>query len=137
MICISQKRNQKLLDTFNNDSNSDRTIVTELSQLSLVRGYLLIDSQFFEEVGMNVAVVDLSHLPEGPTLKVLRSLYGEELIAGNVNELRELHAVIRYLKISDYEENIEREILAHPHLMDSIELIELCFSWHMLEKEIK
>ena len=44
MICINQKRNPKLLETFNNDPYSDITINIGSTNLNLVLGYLSIDS---------------------------------------------------------------------------------------------
>ena len=63
MICINQKKNHKLLETFNNDPYYDITISTGTTQLNLVLGYLSIDSEFFEKVVPDTKQINLEHLP--------------------------------------------------------------------------
>lgn len=123
MICINPKRNQKLLETFNNKQYSDITIKTSSSELDLVLSYLSIDSQYFEQQSLTAKEIHLEHLHENSLIKILRALYGEELYACNVNELKELYYVIHYLKINEYEDNIVKYIAKNQQLMDNFELI--------------
>lgn len=72
-----------------------------------------------------------------PLIKILRSLYGEELKASNTEELSQLYEIIDFLRIQDYKDNIVSYIREHPQLMNSFDLIEFCFSKHILEEEMK
>lgn len=68
---------------------------------------------------------------------MLRALYGEELYTFNVKELEELYGVIDFLEIKEYKNNIHEYIKSHEELMDSLELLELCFKNNVLVEEMK
>lgn len=132
MICINQKKNIKLLETFNNDPYFDITISTATTQLNLVLGYLSIDSDFFEKVAPDTRHINLEHLSEAAIIKVFRALYGEELYAFSIKELNELYGIIEYLEIWEYKQNIMEYIQSHKELMDSLELLEFCYKHELL-----
>lgn len=67
-------------------------ILTSNGKLNLVGAYLSIDSVFFEN--LMDKEVDLSYLPETALVRVLKALYGDELIAYSVQDLVELYMII-------------------------------------------
>ena len=83
-IVINSKENKKLLENFPEDPYSDITIITQYSKLHLALAYLSIDSEYFANIDPGTKEIDLSNLNEEPLLKVLKSLYGAELIAYSV-----------------------------------------------------
>lgn len=138
MIVIKNKNNPKLLETFNNDPYSNIVIQCRNNiTLNLSLSHLSIDSEYFDKVDMDCNSVNLKHLPEKPLIKVLRSLYGDELKVHNVRELDEVYEIIQFLEIQDYKQNIVEYIEAHPDLMDELELLEFCYKNNLLKEEIK
>lgn len=53
-------------------------------------------------------------------MKVLRSLYGEQLVANSVSELVDLYPIIVYLKIDDYLNNIKQEVQGKKTVLENI-----------------
>lgn len=85
----------------------------------------------------------MSHLNEEPLLKVLKSLYGAELVAYSVPELFSLYEVIQQLQIDEYKSLLKeslQEILTSQKdnpLLNSIELLEFCINNNILVQEMK
>ena len=99
MIKISTKVNQKMLENFDSEQFPDICILTTNGQIHLIKAYLAIDSMFFDRLSHEQTEVDLEYLPEGSLIRVLRSLYGDELVAYSVSELIELFMIIEQLEI--------------------------------------
>lgn len=100
--------NPKMLENFQHETFADISIITASTKLNLIMAYLAIDSAFFSALEPDVIEVDLSALPEQALMQVLRSLYGDQLIACSVQELKEMYRVIKELEIDDYKESIKQ-----------------------------
>lgn len=85
MICINKKKNLKLLENFNNDPFADIAIKTKTNLYHLVLSYLAIDSEYFNRVAPDTEEINLEGLPEKSLIRILKSLYGDELYAFNIS----------------------------------------------------
>jgi len=76
-------------------------------------------------------------------MKVLKSLYGAELVAYSVPELFALYEIIQHLQVEEYKSLLTEslhEILTTQKenpLLNSIELLEFCINNNILVQEMK
>lgn len=120
MLKIKSDINEKLLKNFSHESFADITIITASSKYNLTLAYLVIDSEYFNNLEQGTTEVNLSHLPEKPLVQVLRALYGDQLIVYSVVELEQMYRVVRELGIEEYREAIVEALLKNRDLLENL-----------------
>lgn len=87
MIKINTKEDPRIAEDFPNDPYSNLTIVTQTQKLYLQLAFLTMDSAYFARIDPDTREIDLRDLKEDPLIKVLHSLYGQQLVANSIGEL--------------------------------------------------
>jgi hypothetical protein len=136
MIKINTRSDPRISEAFPNDPYSNLCILTATQTLNLQQAFLSMDSEYFSQVDPDTREVDLRDLKEDPLIRVMHSLYGEELVLNSMGELTEIFPIVVYLGIEDYRKTIEEELLQKRELLEHLEFLELSYKFKFLWTEV-